>query len=255
MPVSTGTPVPPPQRKTRKRTVLAAGLAVAVAALGTAAWFGYQTYSKPSDSLTLPPPIPSVDPQIPEPENTVPAEPAPVETTMLDSEQSDPRKLTLKEAFPRQRVVINGRTYLRVKADITAKCDKVAAGVFAAALKKQKCSRVLRATYVDARKKYAITTGIAVFPTKEAAVAADQKKNLAKTIWFRGLAGPASSGANKADISGGYAAGLVWGRYIVFSFATYSDGHTPTKQEKDLAPVSGALRDQTATVLEKRLTK
>ncbi|MEO3811653.1 hypothetical protein ABGB17_21885 [Sphaerisporangium sp. B11E5] len=255
VPVSTGTPALPPQRRSRKRTVLAAGVAVAVAALGTAAWFGYQAYSGSSEPLTLPSPIPSVDQQIPEPEDTLPPEPSPVETTMLDSEESDPRKLTLKEAFSRQRVVINGRTYLRVKADITAACDKVAVGVFAAALKQQKCSRVLRATYVDARKKYAITTGIAVFPTKEAAVAADKKKNLAKTVWFRGLAGPASKGADKADISGGYAAGLVWGRYIVFSFATYSDGHTPTKQEKDLGPVSGALRDHTAGVLEKRLTE
>jgi hypothetical protein len=173
---------------------------------------------------------------------------------MLDSARTDPRKLTLKEAFPQRRVVINGRTYQRVKADITAKCGEFAVGTFATALKRQKCSRVLRATYVDVRRKYAITTGVAVFPTKEAAVAADRKKNLAKTTWFRGLAGPAGSGADKADISGGYAAGLVWGRYIVFSFATYSDGHTPTKQEKDLGPVSGALRDHTARVLEKRLT-
>ncbi|MFC6086665.1 hypothetical protein [Sphaerisporangium aureirubrum] len=238
----------------RKRTVLAAGVAVAVAAIGTAAYFGYQAYSGPNEPLTLPSPIPSVDPQIPEPEDTLPAEPTPAETTMLDSDRTDPKKLGLKEAFGQKRVVLNGRTYVRVKADITAQCGKFAVGTFATALKQQKCTRVLRATYVDARRKYAITTGIAVFPTKAAAVAADRKKNLGKTIWFRGLAGPAGSGADKADISGGYAAGLVWGRYIVFSFATYSDGHTPTKQEKDLGPVSGVLRDHTAGVLEKRLT-
>jgi hypothetical protein len=47
---------------------------------------------------------------------------------------------------------------------------------------------------------------------------------------------------------------MVWGRYIVFSYATYADGHTPTAKEKDLGPVSGAFRDHIAEVIEKRVT-
>ncbi|MFC4590466.1 hypothetical protein [Sphaerisporangium corydalis] len=233
--------------------VLAAGVAVAIAAIGTAAYFGYQNYGTSQAAPTLPP-IPSVDPQVPEPTDAVSAEPTPAATNVLDSEETDARKLTLKEAFARQRVSVGGRTYTRTKVNITAQCDKVAVGAFASALKREKCSRVLRATYVDSKGRYAVTTGIAVFPTKDAAVAADKKKNLAKTVWFRGLAGGSGTGADKADISGGYAAGLVWGRYIVFSFATYSDGHTPTTQEKDLGPVSGAFRDHTSQVIEKRVT-
>ncbi|WP_248964973.1 hypothetical protein [Sphaerisporangium perillae] len=230
-------------------------MAVAIAAIGTAAYFGYQAYNAGNTPVALPQPLPSVDVEVPEESIEPPTpEPTPAATTVLDSEQSDPKKLTLKEAFPRKRVSIGGRTYTWTKVNITARCDKVAVGTFATALKRQKCSRVLRATYVDAKRQYAVTTGIAVFPTKEAAVAADKKKNLAKTVWFRGLAGATGSGADKADISGGYAAGLVWGRYIVFSFATYADGHTPTTQEKDLGPVSGAFRDYTARVIEKRVT-
>jgi hypothetical protein len=234
--------------------VLAAGVAVAIAAIGTAGYFGYQSYSENNAPVSLPEPIPSVDSQLPEPTESVTAEPTPVTTNVLDSEQTDPKKLTLKEAFAQQRVTVGGRAYTRTKVDITGQCDKVAVGTFASALKRQKCTRVLRATYVDNKRRYAVTTGIAVFPTKEAAIAADKRKNLAKTVWFRGLAGGAGTGADKADISGGYAAGLVWGRYIVFSFATYSDGHTPTSKEKDLGPVSGAFRDHTAKVIEKRVT-
>ncbi|MEV7967767.1 hypothetical protein AB0O34_17530 [Sphaerisporangium sp. NPDC088356] len=254
-------PEPPPAPSSEKpaggsgkKIVLAAGVAVAVAVIGTAAFFGYRNYNGEPAPVALPTPIPSVDAELPDPAESVTAEPTPVTTTVLNSEETDPKKLTLKEAFARQRVSIGGRAYTRTKVDITARCDRVAVGTFATALKRQKCSRVLRATYVDSKRRYAVTTGIAVFPTKEAAVAADKKKNLAKTVWFRGLAGNSGTGADKADISGGYAAGLVWGRYIVFSFATYSDGHTPTGQEKDLGPVSGAFRDYTAHVIEKRVT-
>ncbi|MCW2880460.1 MAG: putative domain containing protein [Sphaerisporangium sp.] len=234
--------------------VLAAGVAVAIAAIGTAAYFGYQTYTGDNTPTSLPGPLPSVDVQAPQPSDSVLSEPTPMTTTVLDSEQTDPKKLTLKEAFAQQRVSVGGRAYTRAKVDITAQCEKVAVGTFATALKRQKCGRVLRATYVDSKQRYAVTTGIAVFPTKAAAVAADKKKNLGNTVWFRGLAGGAGSGADKADISGGYAAGLVWGRYIVFSFATYSDGHTPNSKEKDLGAVSGAFRDYTAHVIEKRVT-
>jgi hypothetical protein len=234
--------------------VLAAGIAVAVAAIGIGSYFGYQTYTDNNATASLPTVIPSVDVQVPEPTESASTQPTPKTTTVLNSEQTDPRKLTLKEAFAQQRVTVGGRAYRRTKVNITAQCDKVAVGAFATALKREKCGRVLRATYVDNKKRYAVTTGIAVFPTRAAAIAADKKKNLAKTVWFRGLAGAAGTGADKADISGGYAAGLVWGRYIVFSFATYSDGHTPKGQEKDLGPVSGAFRDYTAQVIEKRVT-
>ncbi|WP_203982301.1 hypothetical protein [Sphaerisporangium rufum] len=233
---------------------LIVGAVVAVAVLGTAGWFGVKALGGDEPATALPTPLPSVDVAVPEPVATATAEPTPVPTTVLDSARTDPKKLTLKEAFAERRPSVDGRTYTRAKLDITGSCDKVAVGAFAAALKSAKCDRVLRATYVDSDKRYAVTTGIAVFPTKKAAMAADRRKNLGKTVWFRGLAGAKGTGAERADISGGYAAGVVWGRYIIFSFATYSDGHTPTAQEKDLGPVSGAFRDHTAKVIEKRIT-
>lgn len=111
---------------------------------------------------------------------------------------------------------------------------------------------MLRATYVDDRKRYAVTTGIAVLPTRESAVEVDRAKNLNGNLWFRGLPGAPNSGAERVHIAGGYAAGLLWGRYIVFSYATFSDGHTPTAKEKALGRVSGAFRDETAKVVEHR---
>ena len=113
----------------------------------------------------------------------------------------------------------------------------------------------LRATYVDAKRRWAVTTGIAVLPSKDAALRVDKAKNLNRNLWFRGLPGSTGSGGDRVHIAGGYAAGLVWGRYIVFSYATHADGHTPTAKEKTLVKVSSAFRDQTSLVLERRVSR
>ncbi|MFC6528345.1 hypothetical protein [Nonomuraea rubra] len=176
-------------------------------------------------------------------------------TSILNSEQTDPQKLSLSEAFPKKKVGAAGTTFTRVKADMETTCEKAATGEFADALKEQKCSRVLRATYVDSKRRYAVTTGIAVLPDRNAAATADQAKNLSRNIWFRPLPGPEKSGGERVHIAGGYASGLVWGRYIVFSYATHADGHTPEAKDKTLPKVSGAFRDQTSLVLERRITK
>ncbi|MFD2355917.1 hypothetical protein ACFSTC_51565 [Nonomuraea ferruginea] len=148
-------------------------------------------------------------------------------TSMLNSEITDPKTLSLKEAFPDKKVDAAGAAFTRVKSTVADDCEDAASGPFAEALKEQQCSRVLRATYVDRKRRYAVTTGIAVLPSKDAALEVDQAKNLSRNLWFRGLADPEGSGGDRVHIAGGYAAGLVWGRYIVFSYATHADGHTP----------------------------
>ncbi|WP_066369029.1 hypothetical protein [Herbidospora mongoliensis] len=232
-----------------RKVLMAGGSVVAIAAIGAAAYMAY-TGSEESGEAATPPvtaPPATAAGQAPAPAPTV-------EAAVLDSETTDPRKLTLAEAFPAAKINVNGRTFKRVKVNITDNCAAAAAGAFAQSLSENDCRRVLRATYVDGKKQYAVTTGIAVLPTKDAALAVDQTKNLGSNLWFRGLNGDAESGADRVAISGGYAAGMVWGRYIVFSYATYADGHTPAEKEKDLGPVSGAFRDQTAEIIEKRVT-
>ncbi|GAA0386927.1 hypothetical protein Acor_25460 [Acrocarpospora corrugata] len=240
-------PAEPRQSGGGRKAVLALCSLIVVGAIGTAAYFAYTDKGDPAATGQAPAVAgaPAVANEGPDP--------APTTGDVLDSETSDPRKLTLAEAFPDARISVDGRTFRRVKVNITDKCEDAAAGAFATALTQQQCRRVLRATYVDARKQYAVTTGIAVLPTKEAALEVDKTKNLGGNLWFRGLDGEADTGADRVSISGGYAAGMVWGRYIVFSYATYADGHTPVEKEKDLGPVSGAFRDHTAEVIEKRI--
>ncbi|MBF8192375.1 hypothetical protein ITP53_43185 [Nonomuraea sp. K274] len=233
--------------------------ALALAGVATGGFFAFQAVSNPAATTTAARPTTSSAPPSaegggsPEGEASPPADvPG---TSMLNSEETDPQKLSLSEAFPKKKVNAAGATFTRVKADMETSCEKAAAGAFADALKEQKCSRVLRATYVDSKRRYAVTTGIAVLPVKDAATTADEAKDLDRNVWFRPLPGAAGTGSDRVHIAGGYAAGLVWGRYIVFSYATYADGHTPAAKEKALPKVSGAFRDQTSLVLERRVTR
>jgi hypothetical protein len=105
----------------------------------------------------------------------------------------------------------------------------------AKALQQNGCSSVVRATYVDSTKKYAVTTGIAVLPTRAAALAASQAGDPSRYEWFRGLRGKQ---ATKIDQAGGYAASTVRGRYIVYAYAQYADGTKPQANDATLKALS-----------------
>ncbi|MBG0813617.1 hypothetical protein [Planomonospora sp. ID82291] len=250
-------PAPPaaaPPAPGRGRIILvAAAVAVVIGGIGTGAFFAYRSFNAADPQPVRPTAAPVTGDPIEESPENIPTEEL-IDTTLLNSELTDPGKMTLADAFAK-KVTIAGTTFTRVKTHLTQDCDKTAAGTFATALENGDCRRVLRATYVDRKKKYAVTTGVAVLPTRESAVKVDQAKNLEKNLWFRGLRGASGSGAERMHIAGGYAAGLVWGRYIVFSYATFADGHTPTAKEKSLGKLSGAFRDQTSKVVEHRLTR
>ncbi|MFC4010776.1 hypothetical protein ACFOY2_26350 [Nonomuraea purpurea] len=250
-PFQTPPPPPAPPGKSKRALLVTLG-ALALAGVATGGFFAFQAVSNPAPTTAAARATTSAKPTTNPPDTPPPDVSG---SSMLNSEQTDPQKLSLSEAFPKKKVSVAGTTFTRVKADMETSCDKAAMGAFADALKAQKCTRVLRATYVDSKRRYAVTTGIAVLPTKDAATTADQAKSLSRNVWFRGLPSAAGSGGERVDIAGGYAAGLVWGRYIVFSYATHSDGHTPDSEEKALPKVSGAFRDQTALVLERRITK
>ncbi|OPG04756.1 hypothetical protein [Microbispora sp. GKU 823] len=249
LPATLGPAGPPPSGGKVKRIVMAAGAVVVVGAIGTAAYFAYS--GEPDGGQAARTPAATTAPS----SSDEPTPSSTVASAILDSEQTDPKTLKPGEAFPAEKVTLAGRTYRRVKVDVTDDCGKAAAGAFAQALTEQQCRRVLRATYVDGKRQYAVTTGIAVLPGKTEALAVDQAKDLNANVWFRGLDGDKASRADKVSISGGYAAGMVWGRYIVFSYATYADGHTPDANDKNLAPISGAFRDNMAKVIEKRASR
>lgn len=150
-------------------------------------------------------------------------------------------RLTTAMIFPHAHVVADGIKFSRVTAVLNEDCTLTARGAFASALTSAGCRRVARATFVDTAKRYAVTAGVAQLPSPAAASQADRSKKFRPDVWFTGLDGPARSGATAVSKTVGLGYEMVYGRYIVYSLATYSSGRNPTghpaavKTLKDLA--------------------
>jgi len=131
--------------------------------------------------------------------------------------------------FPRASVAAGGLPFGRVIAMLNKQCARTARGAFAAALDSAGCQRVVRATYVDSAKRYAVTVGVAQLPSPAAASQANRGAKFGPDIWFTGLDGSRRSGATAVSTSVGFGYDVVYGRYIIYALATYSSGRNPTR--------------------------
>jgi len=159
----------------------------------------------------------------------------PSEPSVIDSVRTDPKPLALTEAFPTSRIVLGGRAYARDRSSVNHQCALVARGAMAKALTALRCSSVVRVTYLDRKRSLAVTSGIAVLPTKAAALKANTAGDPSRYEWFRGMPGKR---APDIDRAGGYAASTVRGRYIVYAYATYANGKRPLPGDPMLKAVA-----------------
>lgn len=228
--------------------ILVAVLAVGGAALAYTSFFSGGGLGQPFAGASTPAASHAGQPSAHAPRNAAPS----FDPRKVNDASTDPRPLTLEEAFPEQRVSVDGRTFRRVNTAMSKKCGQAAQEGFAGALRQADCTRVLRATYVDGTGKYAVTTGIAVLPNAAGATDVEEAANPGENVWFAALPGPQGSGTERIHRSGGYSALEVVGRYAIFSFAAYSDRITPPPQSSDLSDVCASLRDHTAKPILER---
>jgi hypothetical protein len=195
----------------------------------------------PTPTPVQPTPIPSKTKAKRKPHKPVPVD--------IRDEKKDHRPLTTSEVFPSKNLTLAGHKFVLAKAVINDHCYLAANNPFAQELTREYCRRVVRATFVSDDKKLAVTTGIAVMPTDAAARAALKAQDPAHYKWFRGMEAP---GAPKIDQAGGFAASTLRGRYIIYAYATYADGHKPAANDNTLKTVGSAFRDSTARPIERR---
>jgi hypothetical protein len=148
--------------------------------------------------------------------------------------QASPSKITVAGLFPDARLVADGMTFTRVTSQVDARCSLAANGAFAAALTSAGCEQVVRVTFVNSTRQYAVTAGVAVLPSLAAAQRANDSKSFGPDIWFTGLNGPPGSSTALITKSGGYGYDVVDGRYILFAFTANSNGRSPTGRGSDL---------------------
>ncbi|MGI5206610.1 hypothetical protein ACQEU6_34190 [Spirillospora sp. CA-108201] len=143
---------------------------------------------------------------------------APVDIT---NEKTDTADLTFRDVFPTETIRFGDRTYLRDRWSLNRDVTYAARGSMLAALRKEQCRKIVRATYIDPESKLAVTSGIAVLPTKAAATAVSKAGDPARYEWFRGMAGKRSPDIDQA---GGYAAATVRGRYVAYAYVQWANG-------------------------------
>src|SRR5690606_33176128 len=88
-------------------------------------------------------------------------------------------------------------------------------------LLREKCRKIIRATFIDRSSSLAVTSGIVVMPTKEAAVKVSRAGDPANYEWFRGMG---SKHTPNLDRAGGYAAATVRGRYVAYAYVQWANG-------------------------------
>ena len=227
-----GPPPAPPRRPSRRRLIaIGAGITALAVAAGAISLVYRHSKAQHTTPRAAPSPASSATPQL-------------RLASKIDNVKTDPKPITKAEFFPDRALSVDGRQFVRVAAVVNRTCARSARGSFARSLEAHKCQRVVRATYVDASKRFAVTAGVAALPTKTLAKRANRAKKLTHNVWFAGLDGPSGSGAQSVSKTGGYAYGVVVGRYIIFGYATYSNGHTPTgkgRQDHVVASLSRAF--------------
>ncbi|MFC4056617.1 hypothetical protein ACFOY4_43610 [Actinomadura syzygii] len=148
----------------------------------------------------------------------------------IGDEKTDPQDLTFRDVFPTQVIQLGGRTYSRERWSLNRDVSYAARGSMLQALLQEKCRKIVRATYIDKGRALAVTSGIAVLPTKDAALRISKAGSPAKYEWFRGMGG---KHAPDLDRAGGYAAATVRGRYVAYAYVQWANG----KQAKPGDPV------------------
>jgi hypothetical protein len=150
--------------------------------------------------------------------------------------------LTLQDAAPLDLDALR----VSIAPQVSDCAKAVTSSVAGAALRRNGCQAVLRATYIDASRSYVMTVGVAVLPTAAAAASADSGLSQPRLAAAHDAAGggrlPAGvlvvrfggSVAGLYDYSRQISASFTAGPYLVMYAAGYSDSRPRVPVSQDL---------------------
>src|SRR5918999_2124255 len=144
---------------------------------------------------------------------------------MLKSRSTDPRPLTLREAFNRKKFTAGGVRYVMTTWQATRSCAKtVNSSKLVSAVRTGGCNQVLRGTFARADGRLAGTIGVANLRTARAATVTAKLANATKDAYLQPLPG---GGVTKTLGKGiAFASAEARGHYVVFSWIQAPNGRT-----------------------------
>ncbi|MEU8822180.1 hypothetical protein [Streptomyces sp. NPDC048636] len=212
--------------------VLATGAVAAIVAIAVTSGDDKGSGSGSSASrLPTPQDLPSESPT-PEPSFSDVAPPAPPKPLdIISSAKRDKAPLSAGTLFPDKKAVTQGRGYTRAATSATSACASVAQSGLGPALTGNGCRKLFRASY--SRDGVAVTVGIAVFDTKDAAEKAKKQAE-------GGVAALSGGGVNHCHGPVCRRSTNAIGRYAYFTISGYTSGKSVTNAD---TKALGAGRD------------
>ncbi|MFD6098217.1 hypothetical protein ACFVWN_19700 [Nocardiopsis flavescens] len=165
----------------------------------------------------------------------------------VSSEEDDPGALASDALFPETLEIEGQGSFTRVAVDDVEDCAAGAHGDYGAVLADNGCGQLVRASYLSEDEGQAVTVGVAAMDDADGAAAALGAQSLEDAQWFAGLPGEEGTPAERLGHAGGHGSGGQWGRYLLFSLATNSDGGA--EGAEGLAPVSEGFLEEAHTRL------
>ncbi|MFI6344590.1 hypothetical protein [Streptomyces sp. NPDC050560] len=204
--------------------VVAAVVAVAVVSTG-----GSDTADKPDGKLPATADIPPTDSRSPGPSfaaTTPPPPPDPAD--FISSAKKDKAPLSPGNLFPDAKITVSDHGYTRGATADTGNCGSAAKGPLVDVLKKNDCTRLLRATYTP-DKGLAVTVGVAVFDTESQARKTTQQasKGNVDSLAGHGVPGFCNTKVCRTTVN-------FTGRYAYFTVGGYTSGKDVTEKDADV---------------------
>ncbi|MGI5481212.1 hypothetical protein [Streptomyces lavendofoliae] len=228
-------------RTRRKRLLLIGGAALATALVGTVIAAAIVSTGKKdddganlADTTSAAPELPT-DTAKPQPSfSSVAPPPPPDPMDFISSARKDTAPLSAESLFPGRKLTMGDRVHKKGATASTTNCAAAAEDGLGAVLDRNGCRRVIRATYE--KDGVAVTVGVALFDTKEAALRAKEQTVGGVTP----LAGSGVDGFCRAQTVCLRRANTL-GRYAYFTQAGFTSGKKVTKSDRAVFQVSDDL--------------
>ncbi|WP_324789174.1 hypothetical protein [Streptomyces sp. H51] len=217
-------------RNKRRRLLFIGGGALATVAIGTAVAMAVVSANGDNDSSDRTTGLPSTA-DIPSSSTAVPSfeptsAPPPLDPKeFVSSKTKDTAPLDVPALFPGTQLTMGSTVYKKGPTADTTNCASAAQGTLPKVLTANKCTRLMRVTYV--KDDVAVTVGVAVFDTEAAATRA--KGQADKQSIVRSLSGKGA----KAFCDGAVCRSTTnsYGRYAYFTITGFTSGKDVTTKD------------------------
>lgn len=239
-------------RARKKRWLLIGGAVVATLAVGSVVAWGIvsansdsEAGNKPADQLPSTADIPT-EGKTPGPSFEATTPPPPLDPKdFISSAKKDTAPLDPNTLFPGKTLTVGERVYKKGATTSTTNCASATQGALSALLKKNDCTKLIRATY--ALNGTAVTVGVAVFDTEATATKVKNAYGKGTVVSLPGSGVPAFCRTKICRQTAN-----SYGRYAYFTNAGFTSGKDVTEKDTKVFTTGDDLAEFTFRQINRR---